>query len=482
MDFNLSQILDSNILLEGRKEDAIKIYGEEHTDLVNLLSDVDPSGNNKYLNWMLKTALGKNKDEDIPTADTVARVVSDFHRNLQRINNKDINSYKTLVDLKIVVDSALKAEKDVRVSKEAGKIYEDEDVVIMAPFTVEASCKYGAGSKWCIAATNNSNNTNNHFDDYSKHSNFYYFLRKDVTRDESPRGYKWALQWRFDGGDNRKTWWDAQDSSHRDTPDFVTEKMMNAVSAYNPSHTKKKLDTQIQSFIVSPKVNEYKKFKQFLSKEQLSGVIDKIISMGNLNSNVFTTIVDGLSDEQKNDFIKNYVVGTVSSSDYEKMKEHLSVSQKESLVINNPQILNNFNIMNSLSEDVFNDVIKYNISGKIDNKLINNTDSKVLMKKWSMTDEQREKHNETSFYVFLSSGESDEGLELIDSLIKVDPLNPESYRTINMMKLKKQVQPSTKMYGIKTTNCLLDSYINKKDVEFPTNIMGMIKEKAVEIG
>jgi len=99
-----------------------------------------------------------------------------------------------------------------------------------------------------------------------------------------------------------------------------------------------------------------------------------------------------------------------------------------------------------------------------------------------MTDEQRKKHNETFFYVFLSSGESDEGLELIDSLIKVDPLNPESYRTINMMKLKKQVQPSTKMYGIKTANGLLDSYINKKDVEFPTNIIGMIKEKAVEIG
>ena len=69
MKFNLSQILESNLLLEGRKEDTIKKYGEEHSDLINLLSNVDPSGNNKYLGWMVKTALGFNKDENIPTAD-----------------------------------------------------------------------------------------------------------------------------------------------------------------------------------------------------------------------------------------------------------------------------------------------------------------------------------------------------------------------------------------------------------------------------
>ena len=37
----------------------------------------------------------------------------------------------------------------------------------------EASCKYGAGSKWCIAATGGAGDTNTHFDNYSKHSNFY---------------------------------------------------------------------------------------------------------------------------------------------------------------------------------------------------------------------------------------------------------------------------------------------------------------------
>ena len=433
---------------------------------------------------MVKTALGLNKDENIPTADTVARVVADFHRNIQRITNKDINSYRTLVDLKTVVDSALKAEKDVRVSKEAAKVYEDDEVVIMAPFTVEASCKYGSGSKWCIAATSGQNNANPHFDDYSKHSNFYFFIRKNVSNKNDPKGYKYALQFRFDRGNDDMTWWNAQDNSQNDAPGFVTDEMMNAVKAYNPSHTKKKLDTQIKSFISSPKINDYVKFKQFLTDEQKINVINTIISNGDLNNSYFTILVPDLSDEQKSNFIENYVKGSVTASDYEKMKEHLTAKQKERLIINNPSILNNFNIMKDLNDNIFNDDIKYNITKHIDGKLINNTDSKVLLKKWSMTSEERNKHNETSFYVFLSTGDWDNGerLKFIDSLVKVDPLDPNSYRTINMMKLRKQVQPATKMYGVKTSSGLLDNYVNKNSESIPSDIESMLKEKSVEIG
>lgn len=485
MKFNLSQILDSNILLEGRKEDTIKKYGEEHSDLINLLSNVDPSGNNKYLAWMVKTALGLNKDENIPTADTIARVVVDFHRNIQRITNKDINSYKTLVDLKTVVDSALKAEKDVRVSKEADKVYEDNEVVIMAPFTVEASCKYGSGSKWCIAATSGSNNANPHFDDYSRHSNFYFFIRKNVSRNDDPTGYKYALQIRFDrGSGNNMTWWNAQDNSSNNTPSFVTTEMMDAVKAYDPSHTKKKLAAKIKSFIISPKINEYKKFSEFLSEWQKHNVIDKLIANGNLTSNTFSILIPDLSNEQKVTFIENYTKGSVTASDYQKMKDHLSVENSKRLIINNPTILNNFNIMKELNDNVFSDDEKFYISKNMDGKSINNTDSKVLFKKWSMTPEEREEHGQTSFYVFLSSGDFDSGERgnIIDSLVKVDPLDPESYRTINMMKLRKQVQPATKMYGIKTDGGLLDEYVGKSSESFPPDTLKVIKDGAVEIG
>jgi hypothetical protein len=474
MEFKLSQILESTILLEGRREDVIKKYGEDHTELVDMFVDVDPSGNNKYLEWMVKTALGKNQDDNIPMADDIARTVNDFHRNLTRIQQKDINNYKSLNDLKSVVEDALVKEKEKRVSKEAAKIYEKGGVVIYAPFTVEASCKYGAGSKWCIAGTGGPNGLNTYFDSYSEHSNFYFFINNNLIGKDD-RNYKYALQWRFDGDQEDLTWWDAKDDSHRETPDWVTPEMMSAVRSFNPSHTKKKLETKIISFIEDPNYENYLKFKNYLTPEQKISSINKIISKGNLNSRAFGILASDLNDKQKMDFITNYVKGTVNANDYKQMQEHLTESQKMILVQYNPSILNNIDIMTELNQELTDDQ-KYQLSKKVDAKQINNTDSKVLFRKWSMSSEERAKHGQTSFYVFLSSPS-----DYVEKLVKVDPLDPESYRLINMMKLRKQIQQGTDMYGIKTESGLLDDYVGKTTSDINSSVLDTIKQKAVKI-
>jgi hypothetical protein len=93
-----------------------------------------------------------------------------------------------------------------------------------------------------------------------------------------------------------------------------------------------------------------------------------------------------------------------------------------------------------------------------------------------MSPEERTKHGSTSFYVFLSDPDA-----FVNKLVKVDPLDPESYRVINMMKLRKQVQPNTSMYGIKTESGLLDDYIGQTSNDIPESVLGNIKEKAVKI-
>ena len=470
MKFKLSQILESTILLEGRREDVIKKYGEQHTDLVNVFVENDPSGNNKYLDWMVKTAL---ENESV---DSIIETINHFHRLLPRIKNKDINSYKTLSDLKFVVGEAIEAEEEKQVSKQAKKIYEDEDGVIYAPFTVQASCKYGAGSKWCIAGKSDSRGLNTYFDDYSKHSNFYFFISKKLNANTSPRDYKYALQWRFDGsGGIELTWWDAQDNSHSSPPSWVTPAMIKAAEDFNPIHKKIKLSAQLKSFIENPDYNQYKKYSDMLTPEQKSSVIDTIIKKGNLSSNTFSILSQDLTDSQKMDFITNYVKGQVNVSDYRNMKDNLNVDQKLTLISVNPAILNNYDVMKELNEE-FTEDQKYTLSRNIDTKQINNTDSKVLFRKWSMSPEERTKHGQTSFYVFLSSPG-----DFIERLVKVDPLDPESYRTINMMKLRKQVQASTSMYGIKTDFGLLDEYVGSGTSSIPEEVIESIKERATKI-
>ena len=93
-----------------------------------------------------------------------------------------------------------------------------------------------------------------------------------------------------------------------------------------------------------------------------------------------------------------------------------------------------------------------------------------------MTPEERERHGATSFYVYLSTPN-----DYVNSLVKVDPLDPESYRTINMMKLRKQVQPDTNMHGVKTDAGLLDEYVGKNSESMPEDIIDMLKEKSTKI-
>lgn len=470
MEFNLNQILESTILLEGRKDDVIRKYGEEHKELIEKLSKSDPSGNNKYLDWMVKTALGQlNKEEDILSADSIVNLVTDFDKRLPGLKNKDLNSYKSVFDLKAVVDEANKKAEEKRVSKQAKKVFENDDAVIYAPFTLEASCKYGAGSKWCITQKNDP-----YFDDYSKHSNFYFFINKKMSSQTDPRHYKYALQWRFDRDTKDWTWWDAQDNSHRTIPTWVTDEMLEAVKTFDPVHKKIKLGAQLKAFLENPKIKDFKKYESMLSPEESKLVVDKIVGGGDLNSNTFAILSGVLTDQQKMDFINNYIKGQVNVSDYKKMKENLTQEHKMALLSVNPVILNNYDVAKELNEEL-TDEQKFKLVNVMDVKKINNTDSKVLLKKWSMTPEEREKHNQKSFYVFLSNPEKP-----IVSLVKVDPLNPESYRTINVMKLEKQVKPNTDMYGIKTEANFLDEYIGSLD-SIPENIIEMLKTKSTKI-
>ena len=206
--YNLKQI--SNLLLEGRKEDIIKKYGNEdqsNIETINYFSGEDPSGNNKYLEWMTKNWLGLGKDKTYAPLDyEIAEVIKLFHRNIQRIQNKDINSY-SYKELRKVVKKAEKQRKEKELEKEAKKqkkvIYEDNKWLVISPKSWKASCYYGAGTKWCVT----SKNTDNHWNNYSRKATFFFVIDKE--KNKSDRYYKVA--YRKIGRGNKFELWDAED-------------------------------------------------------------------------------------------------------------------------------------------------------------------------------------------------------------------------------------------------------------------------------
>lgn len=171
--------LVKTILAEGRIEDAKAKYPSD-IDVVDYFVSQDPSGNNKYLPWMMKIYkqdIPGNAPAELKSTGMqhISNLVRGFHQNVARIEVKDINQYKSLDQLHRVVNPLIikATEKaDIKTKEEQGveKLYEDADWLLMRPLTHEASCKYGANTQWCVAAKH----TSTHFSSYSK--GFLVFL------------------------------------------------------------------------------------------------------------------------------------------------------------------------------------------------------------------------------------------------------------------------------------------------------------------
>ena len=213
------------LLNEGRLEDVKKKYlskylylemeldpnGDEESfrqyfnNLVDHVSSNDPSGNNKYLDWFFKNWL-LNFEFNVSVSngpvdpEGLLMMVKLFHENLQRINTqslplgrlsmednktiekiknnpKDINNY-TISSLGGVTshfsELARKKEEEKKAKKDIDVVYEDQHLMVVHPKTRESSCKYGATTQWCTAATQ----SDNVFDSYSKKGNLYYHIWK----------------------------------------------------------------------------------------------------------------------------------------------------------------------------------------------------------------------------------------------------------------------------------------------------------------
>jgi hypothetical protein len=143
----MRNLIHKILITEGRVEDMKKRY-PEHENVVDLFVEGDPSGNNKYLQWMMKQHV-KNQ-EDI---GDILTVTTRFHQNIQRLQKKDINQYKTVNELAeaLIKIGKSKGEKERRIKREGAKVvFENDNVIALRPLNHKASCKYGAGTKWCV--------------------------------------------------------------------------------------------------------------------------------------------------------------------------------------------------------------------------------------------------------------------------------------------------------------------------------------------
>ncbi len=184
----------------GRLENAIELYGEVATikskskhswnggqytqrikkiikkgvpvKTIQQLSQFDPSGNNKYLDWILNRRLNTKAQ-----LKTLKDFVTCFHTSPNKFKYHDIYQYKTESDVVDEMNTVInKLSKSEIKTYGADLIADTKQYKIIRPKTHMAAKMYGSGTKWCLTSSDTQT-----FNMYIKNYVIYFCIVKDVS-------------------------------------------------------------------------------------------------------------------------------------------------------------------------------------------------------------------------------------------------------------------------------------------------------------
>ena len=184
------------LIQEGRVDDFKSKYGKKFGEKTNeIISNVP----HKFLDWV-----GKNLD-NINIEENLGKTIQGL-KKFEKISSNlpitDLYQYKSLGQLlSALSEYEQRLRRKVKPVNGGNVVYDDGRYFIVNPLTLDSSCYYGRGTKWCTAAANNSQ-----FSRYNDDGKLFYIL--DRTLPTNDNHYKVALLKKFDGD---KTFYDAKD-------------------------------------------------------------------------------------------------------------------------------------------------------------------------------------------------------------------------------------------------------------------------------
>lgn len=130
-------------------------------------------------------------------------VFKEFQEYMERglIENKDVLTYNTLEDMRGAISIAALKAQSKEMEKQAIKVFEDEEWLVVRPLTFEASAAYGSGTKWCTTQRTDKQ----YFARYWRRGILAYFINKI-------NGTKYGLFKCLDEYDREVSWWNAEDN------------------------------------------------------------------------------------------------------------------------------------------------------------------------------------------------------------------------------------------------------------------------------
>jgi len=175
----------------GRIERGINVQFDDPENREYVLDKfelIDPSPNKQYIqplmNWYQK-----DKFRGFEDSQRLKDALGLFLRYKQRLDKRDINQYTDINELEDAVDD-FGAELTKKEKRQQGEYHIDSEsydifaesarYVVVTPNTSQASCSFGAGTKWCTASKGSSQ----YFEEYIRDGLLYIIRTKDANYDK----------------------------------------------------------------------------------------------------------------------------------------------------------------------------------------------------------------------------------------------------------------------------------------------------------
>lgn len=154
-------------------------------ELLNKIADIDPTPKGALIPWMARLIAKnptENKIEDLPR---VKKDIEAFFKHKDKIENRDLNAYKTF---QAVYDAVkpfgkkkskreLERAKIEKLKDQIDTVYDGEEGWIRIPETKAASCYLGRGTRWCTAAR-----SGNMFDHYASKDKLFIIYDRETGK------------------------------------------------------------------------------------------------------------------------------------------------------------------------------------------------------------------------------------------------------------------------------------------------------------
>ena len=246
------------LLMEGRRENVIRKYGDSISEAaLEAILNFDEQYRYKHLAWMARELSGIEIGDPDPSfgkdyvyygelsdaqeekVDEIIAGIGSFVRFGQNMKKRDINQYSNLESLLNAIQTDViqpridKARRKRMTNPETARllrssqgtvVYEDERYFVVRPDSTEASCHFGARTRWCIAQTGN-----NYFSGYTQGDGRVFYFIKDDTKKNEAYNYKMAVEMGMVSGELQViNIWDRDDEQYSleaqgYPPDFAQE-------------------------------------------------------------------------------------------------------------------------------------------------------------------------------------------------------------------------------------------------------------------